>query len=119
MPKCKKGSKQGLESVLTLSYPRQHDFFNKARARARKIHWQRKRESWIKYVTSHVQQEVKRFGKKSVSSVENTVLAQSPCLFSNGVYVNIIPDIVNTLAETFAKMSSCDNYTPANQELKL
>ncbi|GFQ74896.1 RNA-directed DNA polymerase from mobile element jockey [Trichonephila clavata] len=50
--------------------------FNKARARARKIHRQRKRESWIKYV----QPQVKRFGTISVSSVENTVLALSPCL---------------------------------------
>ncbi|GFT21428.1 putative RNA-directed DNA polymerase from transposon X-element [Trichonephila clavipes] len=28
------------------------------------------------------------------------------------------PDIANTLAETFAKTSSCDNYTPAFQALK-
>ncbi|GFU12082.1 RNase H domain-containing protein [Trichonephila clavipes] len=40
--------------------------FNKARSRARKIHRQRKREWWIKYVTSHVQPQVKRFGTKSL-----------------------------------------------------
>ncbi|GFV04572.1 putative RNA-directed DNA polymerase from transposon X-element [Trichonephila clavipes] len=40
-------------------------------------------------------------------------------LVSNGVSVNTIPDIANTLAETFAKTSSCDNYTPASQALKL
>ncbi|GFY16154.1 uncharacterized protein TNCV_2347991 [Trichonephila clavipes] len=39
-------------------------------------------------------------------------------LISNGVSVNTIPDIANTLAETFAKTSSCDNYTPAFQALK-
>ncbi|GFU13094.1 uncharacterized protein TNCV_1445211 [Trichonephila clavipes] len=39
-------------------------------------------------------------------------------LVSNGVSVNIIPGIDNTLAETFAKTSSCDNYTPAFQALK-
>ncbi|GFY52534.1 RNase H domain-containing protein [Trichonephila inaurata madagascariensis] len=39
-------------------------------------------------------------------------------LLSNGVSVNTIPDIANTLAETFAKTSSCDNYTPAFQALK-
>ncbi|GFV56078.1 RNA-directed DNA polymerase from mobile element jockey, partial [Trichonephila clavipes] len=39
-------------------------------------------------------------------------------LVSNGVSVNTIPDIANTLAETFAKSSSCDNYTPAFQALK-
>ncbi|GFX91126.1 uncharacterized protein TNCV_3178771 [Trichonephila clavipes] len=39
-------------------------------------------------------------------------------LVSNGVSVNTIPDIANTLAETFAKTSSCDNYTPAFQALK-
>ncbi|GFY49911.1 uncharacterized protein TNIN_436091 [Trichonephila inaurata madagascariensis] len=35
-------------------------------------------------------------------------------LVSNGVSVNTIPEI----AETFAKTSSCDNYTPAFQALK-
>ncbi|GFV77201.1 probable RNA-directed DNA polymerase from transposon X-element [Trichonephila clavipes] len=39
-------------------------------------------------------------------------------LVSNGVSVNTIPDIANTHAETFAKTSSCDNYTPAFQALK-
>ncbi|GFV82471.1 RNA-directed DNA polymerase from mobile element jockey [Trichonephila clavipes] len=39
-------------------------------------------------------------------------------LVSNGVSVNTIPDIANTLAETFAKTSCCDNYTPAFQALK-
>ncbi|GFY20870.1 putative RNA-directed DNA polymerase from transposon X-element [Trichonephila clavipes] len=39
-------------------------------------------------------------------------------LISNGVSVNTIPDIANTLAETFAKTSSCDNYTPAFPALK-
>ncbi|GFS51092.1 uncharacterized protein TNIN_42711 [Trichonephila inaurata madagascariensis] len=39
-------------------------------------------------------------------------------LVSNGVSVNTIPDIANTLAETFAKTSSCDNYNPAFQALK-
>ncbi|GFW73636.1 putative rna-directed dna polymerase from mobile element jockey-like protein [Trichonephila clavipes] len=39
-------------------------------------------------------------------------------LFSNGVSVNTIPDIANTLAETFAKTSSWDNHTPAFQALK-
>ncbi|GFQ96972.1 putative RNA-directed DNA polymerase from transposon BS [Trichonephila clavata] len=39
-------------------------------------------------------------------------------LVSNGVSINTIPEIANTLAETFAKTSSCDNYTPAFQALK-
>ncbi|GFU91719.1 uncharacterized protein TNCV_286341 [Trichonephila clavipes] len=39
---------------------------------------------------------------------------------SNGVSVNTIPDIANTLAESFAKTFSCDNYppSPAFQALK-
>ncbi|GFQ74953.1 uncharacterized protein TNCT_376901 [Trichonephila clavata] len=32
--------------------------------------------------------------------------------------INTIPEIANTLAEIFAKTSSCDNYTPAFQALK-
>ncbi|GFQ84185.1 solute carrier family 35 member B1 [Trichonephila clavata] len=32
--------------------------------------------------------------------------------------INTIPEIANTLAETFAKTSSCDNYTPAFQALE-
>ncbi|GFQ93133.1 uncharacterized protein TNCT_484961 [Trichonephila clavata] len=39
-------------------------------------------------------------------------------LVSNGVSISTIPEIANTLAETFAKTSSCDNYTPAFQALK-
>ncbi|GFX85029.1 putative RNA-directed DNA polymerase from transposon BS [Trichonephila clavipes] len=39
-------------------------------------------------------------------------------LVSNGVSVNTIPDIANTLAEAFAKTCGCDNYTPAFQALK-
>ncbi|GFQ70173.1 RNase H domain-containing protein [Trichonephila clavata] len=39
-------------------------------------------------------------------------------LVSNGVSINTIPEIANTLVETFAKTSSCDNYTPAFQALK-
>ncbi|GFQ68638.1 hypothetical protein TNCT_712111 [Trichonephila clavata] len=39
-------------------------------------------------------------------------------LVSNVVSINTIPEIANTLAETFAKTSSCDNYTPAFQALK-
>ncbi|GFX16062.1 RNA-directed DNA polymerase from mobile element jockey [Trichonephila clavipes] len=93
--------------------------FNKARAHARKIHQQRKRETWIKYVSnitcSTSSKEVwnkicKLSGKYSASPVS--------MLVSNGVSVNTIPDIANTLAKTFAKTSSCDNYTPAFQALK-
>ncbi|GFW75431.1 probable RNA-directed DNA polymerase from transposon X-element [Trichonephila clavipes] len=93
--------------------------FNKVRACARKIHWQHKRESWIKYVSnitcSSSSKEVwnkirKLSGKYSASPVS--------MLVSNGVSVNTIPDIANTLAETFAKTSSCGNYTPAFQALK-
>ncbi|GFQ78429.1 putative RNA-directed DNA polymerase from transposon X-element [Trichonephila clavata] len=93
--------------------------FNKARARARKIHRQRKRESWIKYVSNitcstsnkEVWNKIRKLsGKYSASPVS--------MLVSNGVYINIIPEIANTLAETFAKTSSCDNYTPAIQALK-
>ncbi|GFQ84537.1 uncharacterized protein TNCT_212771 [Trichonephila clavata] len=39
-------------------------------------------------------------------------------LVCNGVSINTIPEIANTLAKTFAKTSSCDNYTPAFQALK-
>ncbi|GFQ98277.1 uncharacterized protein TNCT_261311 [Trichonephila clavata] len=39
-------------------------------------------------------------------------------LVSNGVSINTIPEIANTLAETFAKTFSCDDYTPAFQALK-
>ncbi|GFR27935.1 RNA-directed DNA polymerase from mobile element jockey [Trichonephila clavata] len=39
-------------------------------------------------------------------------------LVSNVVSINTISEIANTLAETFAKTSSCDNYTPAFQALK-
>ncbi|GFR04982.1 putative RNA-directed DNA polymerase from transposon X-element [Trichonephila clavata] len=39
-------------------------------------------------------------------------------LVSNGVSINTIPEIATTLAETFAKTSSCDNYTPAFQALQ-
>ncbi|GFX46003.1 probable RNA-directed DNA polymerase from transposon X-element [Trichonephila clavipes] len=93
--------------------------FNKARARARKIHRQRKRETWIKYVSNitcstsskEVWNKIRKLsGKYSASPVS--------MLVSNGVSVNTIPDIANTLAETFAKTSSCDNYTPAFQALK-
>ncbi|GFY60084.1 uncharacterized protein TNIN_356071 [Trichonephila inaurata madagascariensis] len=93
--------------------------FNRARACAMKIHWQRKRESWIKYVSNitcstsskEVWNKIRKFsGKYSASPVS--------MLVSNGVSVNTIPDIANTLAETFAKTSSCNNYTPAFQALK-
>ncbi|GFW07822.1 putative RNA-directed DNA polymerase from transposon BS [Trichonephila clavipes] len=93
--------------------------FNKARARARKIHRQRKRESWIKYVSNitcstsskEVWNKIRKLsGKYSASPVS--------MLVSNGVSVNTIPDIANILAEAFAKTSSCDNYTPAFQVLK-
>ncbi|GFQ76046.1 probable RNA-directed DNA polymerase from transposon X-element [Trichonephila clavata] len=93
--------------------------FNKARARARKIHRQRKRESWINYVSSITcstsSKEVwnkihKLSGKYSASPVS--------MLVSNGVSINTIPEIANTLAETLAKTSSCNNYTPAFQALK-
>ncbi|GFU59091.1 uncharacterized protein TNCV_2933801 [Trichonephila clavipes] len=93
--------------------------FNKARARARKIHRQRKTETWIKYVSNitcstsskEVWNKIRKLsGKYSASPVS--------MLVSNGVSVNTIPDITNTLAETFAKTSSCDNYTPAFQALK-
>ncbi|GFT70230.1 uncharacterized protein TNCV_3456811 [Trichonephila clavipes] len=94
--------------------------FNKARApRARKIHQQRKTESWIKYVNnitcSTSSKEVwnkicKLSGKYSASPVS--------MLVSNGLSVNTIPDIANTLAETFAKTSSCDNYTPCISSAK-
>ncbi|GFX18501.1 RNA-directed DNA polymerase from mobile element jockey [Trichonephila clavipes] len=87
--------------------------FNKARARARKIHRQRKRESWIKYVSNitcstsskEVWNKIRKLsGKYSASPVS--------MLVSNGVSVNTLPDTANTLAETFPKTSSCDNYTP-------
>ncbi|GFR01976.1 uncharacterized protein TNCT_190591 [Trichonephila clavata] len=39
-------------------------------------------------------------------------------LICNGVSINTISEIANTLAETFAKTSSCDNYTPTFQALK-
>ncbi|GFW94550.1 putative RNA-directed DNA polymerase from transposon BS [Trichonephila clavipes] len=93
--------------------------FNKSRARARKIHRQRKRESWIKYVSNitcstsskEVWNKIRKLsGKYRASPVS--------MLVSNGVSVNTLPDIANTLAETFAKTSSCDNYTPAFQALK-
>ncbi|GFX98902.1 RNA-directed DNA polymerase from mobile element jockey [Trichonephila clavipes] len=93
--------------------------FNKARARARKIHRQRKRKSWIKYVSNitcspsskEVWNKIRKLsGKYSASPVFR--------LISNGVSVNTIPDIASTLAETFAKTSSCNNYTPAFQALK-
>ncbi|GFR19628.1 putative RNA-directed DNA polymerase from transposon BS [Trichonephila clavata] len=93
--------------------------FNKARARARKIHRQRKRESWIKNVSNitcstsskEVWNKIRKLsGKYSASPVS--------MLVSNGVSINTIPEISNTLAETFAKTSSCDNYTPAFQALK-
>ncbi|GFT08236.1 putative RNA-directed DNA polymerase from transposon X-element [Trichonephila clavipes] len=93
--------------------------FNKARARARKIHRQCKRELWIKYVNNitystsskEVWNKIRKLsGKYSASPVS--------MLVSNGVSVNTIPDIANTLAETFAKTSSCDYYTPAFQALK-
>ncbi|GFT09340.1 putative rna-directed dna polymerase from mobile element jockey-like protein [Trichonephila clavipes] len=92
---------------------------NKARARAGKINRQRKRESWIIYVSSitcstsskEVWNKIRKLsGKYSASPVS--------MLVSNGVSVNTIPDIANTLAETFAKTSSCDNYTPTFQALK-
>ncbi|GFR32545.1 putative RNA-directed DNA polymerase from transposon X-element [Trichonephila clavata] len=93
--------------------------FNKARARARKIHRQRKRESWIKYVSNitcstsskEVWKKIRKLsGKYSASPVS--------MLVCNGVSINTIPEIANTLAETFAKTSSCDNYTPAFRALK-
>ncbi|GFW62633.1 RNA-directed DNA polymerase from mobile element jockey [Trichonephila clavipes] len=93
--------------------------FNKARARARKIHRQRKRETWIKYVSNitcstsskEVWNKIRKLsGKFSASPVS--------MLVSNGVSVNTIPDIANTLAETFAKTSSCDNYTPCISSAK-
>ncbi|GFV87622.1 probable RNA-directed DNA polymerase from transposon X-element [Trichonephila clavipes] len=93
--------------------------FNKARARARKVHRQRKRETWIKYVSNitcstsskEVWNKIRKLsGKYSASLVS--------MLVSNGVSVNTIPDIAKTLSETFAKTSSCDNYTPAFQALK-
>ncbi|GFY78236.1 putative RNA-directed DNA polymerase from transposon BS [Trichonephila inaurata madagascariensis] len=93
--------------------------FNKARSRARKIHRQRKRESWIKYASNitcstsskEVWNKIRKLsGKYSASPVS--------MLVSNGVSINTIPDIANTLAETFAKTSSCDNYTPTFQALK-
>ncbi|GFV89362.1 putative RNA-directed DNA polymerase from transposon X-element [Trichonephila clavipes] len=80
--------------------------FNKARARSRKIHRQRKRESWIKYVSNitcltssrEVWNKIRKLsGKYSASPVS--------MLVSNGVSVNTIPDIANTLAENFAKTS--------------
>ncbi|GFR15018.1 putative RNA-directed DNA polymerase from transposon BS [Trichonephila clavata] len=92
---------------------------NKARARARKIHRQRKRESWIKYVSNitcstsskEVWKKIRKLsGKYSVSPVS--------MLVCNGVSINTIPEIANTLAKTFTKMSSCDNYTPTFQALK-
>ncbi|GFW21959.1 putative RNA-directed DNA polymerase from transposon X-element [Trichonephila clavipes] len=91
--------------------------FNKARAR--KIHRQRTRESWIKYVSNitcstsskEVWNKIRKLsGKYSASPVS--------ILGSNGVSVNNIPDIANTLAETFPKTSSYDNYTTAFQALK-
>ncbi|GFY39597.1 putative RNA-directed DNA polymerase from transposon X-element [Trichonephila inaurata madagascariensis] len=93
--------------------------FNKARARARKIHWQRKRESWIKYVSNitcstsskEVWNKIRKLSRKYSASPVTM-------LVSNGVSVNTIPDIANTFAETFAKTSSCDNYTTAFQVLK-
>ncbi|GFR09476.1 uncharacterized protein TNCT_707631 [Trichonephila clavata] len=84
--------------------------FNKARVLARKIHRQRKRESWIKYVSNitcstsskEVWNKIRKLsGKYSASPVS--------MLVSNGVSINTIPEIANTLAETFAKTSSCDN----------
>ncbi|GFX55910.1 uncharacterized protein TNCV_2163881 [Trichonephila clavipes] len=39
-------------------------------------------------------------------------------LVSNGVSVNTIPDIANTLAETFAKTSSATTIPPVFQALK-
>ncbi|GFT80758.1 RNA-directed DNA polymerase from mobile element jockey [Trichonephila clavipes] len=93
--------------------------FNKARACARKIHRQRKRESWIKYVSNitcstsskEVWNKIRKLsGKYSAIPVS--------MLVSNGVSVNTIPDIANTLAETFAKTSSCDNYIPSFQAPK-
>ncbi|GFR18563.1 uncharacterized protein TNCT_536211 [Trichonephila clavata] len=85
--------------------------FNKARARTRKIHRQRKRDSWIKYVSNitcstsskEIWNKIRKLsGKYSASPVS--------MLVSNGVSINTIPEIANTLAETFAKTSSCDNY---------
>ncbi|GFR07118.1 putative rna-directed dna polymerase from mobile element jockey-like protein [Trichonephila clavata] len=93
--------------------------FNKARACARKFHQQRKRESWIKYVSNitcstsskEVWNKIRKLsGKYNASPVS--------MLVSNGVSINTIPEIANTLAETFAKTSSCDNYTPTFQALK-
>ncbi|PRD17892.1 UNVERIFIED_CONTAM: hypothetical protein NCL1_62738, partial [Trichonephila clavipes] len=53
---------------------------------------------------------LKLSGKYSASPVS--------MLVSNEVSVKTIPDIANTLAKTFAKTSSCDNYTAAFQALK-
>ncbi|GFR13956.1 hypothetical protein TNCT_726671 [Trichonephila clavata] len=85
--------------------------FNKARARSRKIHRQRKSESWIKYVSNitcstsskEVWKKIRKLsGKNSACPVS--------MLVCNGVSINTIPEIASTLAETFAKTSSCDNY---------
>ncbi|GFQ80384.1 uncharacterized protein TNCT_102641, partial [Trichonephila clavata] len=69
-------------------------------------------------VTSHVQPQVKRFGKKIRKLCGKYSASPVSMLVCNGVSINTIPEIANTLAETFAKTSSCDNYTPAFQALK-
>ncbi|GFT49023.1 putative RNA-directed DNA polymerase from transposon X-element [Trichonephila clavipes] len=93
--------------------------FNKARARARKIHRQRKRELWIKYVSNITCSTSSKVVWNQIRKLSEKYSAIPVSIFvSNGVSVNTIPDIANTLAETFAKTSSCDNYTPAFQALK-
>ncbi|GFR08836.1 RNase H domain-containing protein [Trichonephila clavata] len=93
--------------------------FNNARARARKIHRQCKREWWIKYVSNITcSTSNKEVWNKICKLSGNYSASPVSMLVSNGVSINTIPEIANTLAETFAKMSSCDNYTPAFQALK-
>ncbi|GFR12125.1 hypothetical protein TNCT_676561, partial [Trichonephila clavata] len=58
MPNGKKDKNKAWNRFRRYFTPDNMIAFNKARARARKIHRQRKRESWIKYV----QPQVKRFG---------------------------------------------------------
>ncbi|GFV65246.1 hypothetical protein TNCV_4572461 [Trichonephila clavipes] len=84
--------------------------FNKAQARARKIHRQRKRESWIKYVSSITCSTSSKELRNKIRKLSGKYSASPVSMFvSNGVSVNTVPNFANTLAETFAKTSSCDN----------
>ncbi|GFU43455.1 putative RNA-directed DNA polymerase from transposon X-element [Trichonephila clavipes] len=93
--------------------------FKRAKALARRLRRQCRRESWIKYVSSITSSTTSQHLWRKVKAANGLyryffipILETSTAIYSSPV------DVVNVIGQTFASVSSSDSYSPAFQATK-